>query len=212
MVSLATDTDRTLYIDYLPIKLLKLGEMGVKLQLYTVPGQVYYAATRKLVLNGADSIVFVADSQSARLDANTESREDLNTNHAEQGRKLSAMPHAFVWDKRDLPDLVAHEELDRRLNLFGAPAVGTTATTGEGVFKLLEKITKLVVEAYRADLPPGGVKVEGSPLSRRGRRRPLGCDSRPGRRPATPAVVADRCRRLDRTPRRKTRQWSLRPS
>lgn len=164
MVSLATDTDRTLYFDYLPIKLLKLGEMGVKLQLYTVPGQVYYAATRKLVLNGADGIVFVADSQSARLDANTESLEDLNTNLAEQGRKLSAMPHAFEWNKRDLPDLVAVEELDRRLNLFGAPAVGTTATTGEGVFELLEKITKLVVEGYRADLPAGGVKVEGSPL------------------------------------------------
>jgi small GTP-binding protein len=164
MVSLATDTDRTLYFDYLPIKLLKLGEMGVKLQLYTVPGQVYYAATRKLVLNGADGIVFVADSQLARLDANTESLEDLNTNLAEQGRKLSAMPHAFEWNKRDLPDLVAVEELDRRLNLFGAPAVGTTATTGDGVFELLEKITKLVVEAYRADLPPGSVKVEGSPL------------------------------------------------
>ena len=164
MVSLATDTDRTLYFDYLPIKLLKLGEMGVKLQLYTVPGQVYYAATRKLVLNGADGIVFVADSQAARLDANTESLEDLNTNLAEQGRKLSAMPHAFEWNKRDLPDLVPIEELDRRLNLFGAPAVGTTATTGQGVFDTLERITRLVVEGYRADLPPGGVKIEGSPL------------------------------------------------
>ena len=112
MVSLATDTDRTLYFDYLPVKLLKLGDMTVKLQLYTVPGQVYYGATRKLVLNGADGIVFVADSQSARLDSNTESLDDLNTNLAEQGRKLSSIPHAFEWNKRDLPDLVPLEELD----------------------------------------------------------------------------------------------------
>src|SRR5580704_6472683 len=164
MVSLATDTDRTLYFDYLPVKLLKLGDMTVKLQLYTVPGQVYYAATRKLVLNGADGIVFVADSQSARLDSNTESLEDLNTNLAEQGRKLSSMPHAFQWNKRDLPELVPVAELDRRLNLFGAPAVPTTATTGDGVFELLEKVSRLVVEGYRADLPPGGAKVEGTPL------------------------------------------------
>lgn len=191
MVSLATDTDRTLYFDYLPVKLLKLGDMTVKLQLYTVPGQVYYAATRKLVLNGADGIVFVADSQSARLDANTESLDDLNSNLAEQGRKLSAIPHAFEWNKRDLPDLVKIEELDRRLNLFGAPAVATTATTGDGVFELLEKVSRLVVEAYRADLPPGGAKVEGTPLfldaedvGLSGAIRDL-ADSRPARKPTT---------------------------
>jgi signal recognition particle receptor subunit beta len=191
MVSLATDTDRTLYFDYLPVKLLKLGDMTVKLQLYTVPGQVYYAATRKLVLNGADGIVFVADSQSARLDSNTESLEDLNTNLAEQGRKLSSMPHAFQWNKRDLPELVPVAELDRRLNLFGAPAVPTTATTGDGVFELLEKVSRLVVEGYRADLPVGGSKVEGTPLfldaedvGLSGAIRDL-ADSRPGRSPST---------------------------
>jgi mutual gliding-motility protein MglA len=191
MVSLATDTDRTLYFDYLPVKLLKLGDMTVKLQLYTVPGQVYYAATRKLVLNGADGIVFVADSQSARLDANTESLDDLNTNLAEQGRKLSAIPHAFQWNKRDLPDLVNVEDLDRRLNLFGAPAVATTATTGDGVFELLEKASRIVVEGYRADLPPGGAKVEGTPLfldaedvGLSGAIRDL-ADSRPARKPTT---------------------------
>ena len=164
MVSLATDTDRTLYFDYLPVKLLKLGDVTVKLQLYTVPGQVYYAATRKLVLNGADGIVFVADSQAARLDANIESLDDLNTNLAEQGRKLSSMPHVFQWNKRDLPDLVPVGELDRRLNLFGAPAVATVATTGVGVFEVLERITRIVAESYRAELPPSGGKVEGTPL------------------------------------------------
>jgi small GTP-binding protein len=191
MVSLATDTDRTLYFDYLPIKLLRLGDMTVKLQLYTVPGQVYYAATRKLVLNGADGIVFVADSQAARLDSNTESLDDLNANLAEQGRKLSSIPHAFQWNKRDLPDLMPVEELDRRLNLFGAPSVPTTATTGEGVFELLEKVTRLVVENYRADIPAGGVKVEGTPLfldaedvGLSGAIRDL-ADSRPARKPSS---------------------------
>jgi mutual gliding-motility protein MglA len=120
LISLATDTDRTLYFDYLPIKLLKLGDMGVKLQLYTVPGQVYYAATRKLVLSGADGIVFVADTQTARYESNQESLDDLNLNLAEQGRKLSRVPHVFQWNKRDLPALVSVDELDRRLNVTAA--------------------------------------------------------------------------------------------
>lgn len=163
MLSLATDTDRTLYFDYLPVKLLQVGDINVKLQLYTVPGQVYYAATRKLVLSGADGIVFVADTQSARMDSNLESLDDLNANLAEQGRKLSAMPHAFQWNKRDLPDLVPLDELDRRMNLFGMPSIPTVATHGDGVFDVLERITRLVVEAYRAELPVAG-KAEGMPL------------------------------------------------
>jgi signal recognition particle receptor subunit beta len=164
MLSLATDTDRTLYFDYLPVKLLQIGDVHIKLQLYTVPGQVYYAATRKLVLSGADGIVFVADTQSARLDADLESLDDLNANLAEQGRKLSAMPHVFQWNKRDLPNIVALDELDRRLNLFGAPSVPTVATSGEGVFEVLERATRLVVDAYRAELPAAGAKTEAMPL------------------------------------------------
>lgn len=153
MVSLATPTDRTLYFDFLPIRVPRVRGMAVRLQLFTVPGQVYYSATRKLVLTGADGIVFVADSQSARIDANQESLEDLNANLAEHGRALSQMPHTFQWNKRDLDDVVAEEELDRRFNLFSAPAIGTTATEGEGVFEGLEQITKLVMEAYRSELP-----------------------------------------------------------
>jgi mutual gliding-motility protein MglA len=164
MVSLATDTDRTLYFDFLPVKLLKLGDITVKLQLYTVPGQVYYSATRKLVLSGADGIVFVADTQSGRNEANLESLDDLNTNLAEQGRKLSAVPHVFQWNKRDLPDVVPVDELDRRFNLFGVPSVATIAIRGDGVFDVLERITRVVVEAYRADLPPPGGKAERGPL------------------------------------------------
>ncbi len=163
MVSLATETDRTLYFDFLPVRLLRLGEMTVKLQLYTVPGQVFYAATRKLVLNGADAIVFVADTQLARLDANHDSLDDLNANLAEQGRKLSAVPHAFQWNKRDLPEISSVDELDRRLNLFGAPSVATVATTGEGVFETLEKVTRLAVDAYRAELPQAA-RTPGVPM------------------------------------------------
>src|SRR5450759_2991712 len=123
MVSLATDTDRTLFFDFLPLDLGTISGFATRFQLYTVPGQVYYAATRKLVLNGVDGLVFVADTQTARLDANLESLDDLNANLADQGRKLSALPHAFQWNKRDLPDVAPLDELDRRLNLFGAPSV-----------------------------------------------------------------------------------------
>ncbi|HWL87566.1 MAG TPA: GTPase domain-containing protein [Polyangiaceae bacterium] len=153
LVSLATPTDRTLYFDFLPLRVQKIRNMTVRLQLFTVPGQVYYSATRKLVLTGADGIVFVADSQLARLDANQESLEDLNTNLADHGRALSQMPHLFQWNKRDLPDTVSEDELDRRFNLFSAPCLGTVATRGDGVFAALEQITKLTMETYRAELP-----------------------------------------------------------
>src|SRR5215472_3873614 len=105
LVTLKTDADRTLYFDYMPVTLTKLANLTVKLQLYTVPGQVYYAATRKLLLNGADGVVFVADTQASRLDSNLESLDDLNANLAGQGRKLSAMPHVFAYNKRDLPGI-----------------------------------------------------------------------------------------------------------
>jgi mutual gliding-motility protein MglA len=160
MVSLATDTDRTLYFDYLPLRILQVGDLNVRLQLYTVPGQVYYAATRKLVLSGADGLVFVADTQSARLDANLESLEDLNSNLAEQGRKLSSIPHVFQWNKRDLPDIVPLDELDRRLNLFGAPSLPSVAPRGEGVFEVLERVTRQVLDSYRAEPTAAGTKPE----------------------------------------------------
>lgn len=156
LVSLATPTDRTLYFDFLPVRVEPVQGMHVRLQLFTVPGQVYYSATRKLVLTGADGVVFVADSQMARADANQEALEDLNTNLAEHSRALSKMPHTFQWNKRDIREVSSIEELDRRFNLFSAPSVATVATTGEGVFKGLEEITKLVIEAYKAEMPRVG--------------------------------------------------------
>ena len=153
MVSLATPTDRTLYFDYLPIRVPRVRGMGVRLQLFTVPGQVYYAATRKLVLSGADGVVFVADSQEARLEANRESLEDLHDNLLEHDRRLADVPHTFHWNKRDLDGLVPVEELEKAFNPGGAPSLSTVATNGDGVFPGLERITRLVLRAYEADLP-----------------------------------------------------------
>ena len=123
MVSLATPTDRTLYFDFLPLRVPKIRGMNVRLQLFTVPGQVYYAATRKLVLSGADGIVFVADSQAGRSDVNQESLDDLHANLAEHARTLDEVPHTFHWNKRDLSDLLSIEELEARFNKFEAPSL-----------------------------------------------------------------------------------------
>lgn len=151
MVSLATPTDRTLYFDFLPIRIPRVRGMAVRLQLFTVPGQVYYAATRKLVLSGADGVVFVADSQSGRVDTNQEALEDLHANLAEHNRSLEDVPHTFHWNKRDLTELMTIEELDRRFNAYRAPSLGTVATKGEGVFEGLERIARLVLKAYEKD-------------------------------------------------------------
>jgi mutual gliding-motility protein MglA len=151
MVSLATPTDRTLYFDFLPIRVPRVRGMAVRLQLFTVPGQVYYAATRKLVLSGADAVVFVADSQTGRMETNQESLDDLHANLAEHNRRLDEVPHTFHWNKRDLSDLVPLDELDRRFNQYHAPSLGTVATRGEGVFEGLERITRLVLKAYEND-------------------------------------------------------------
>src|SRR5215831_20987258 len=116
MVSLATPVDRTLYFDFLPIRLPRIRGMGVRLQLFTVPGQVYYNATRKLVLTGADGLVFVADSQAGRVDANLETLENLRANLAEHDRSLASVPHIVQHNKRDLSDVLSIEELDEMLN------------------------------------------------------------------------------------------------
>jgi signal recognition particle receptor subunit beta len=109
MVSLATPTDRTLYFDFLPIRIPRVRGMAVRLQLFTVPGQVYYAATRKLVLSGADGVVFVADSQAGRADVNQESLDDLHANLGEHNRSLEVVPHTFHWKMRDLSELLSIE-------------------------------------------------------------------------------------------------------
>lgn len=160
LVSLATASDRTLYFDFLPLRGERVRGLGVRLQLFTVPGQVHYAATRKLVLTGADGIVFVADAQAARLDANLESLEDLEKNLAELGRSLATMPHVMQWNKGDLPATMSPTALDGSLNRHGAPAHSTVAATGEGVAAVLESITKVAVAAYLSTLPDAADQAE----------------------------------------------------
>jgi signal recognition particle receptor subunit beta len=155
MVSLATPVDRTLYFDFLPLRVPNVRGMGVKLQLFTVPGQVYYNATRKLVLTGADGLVFVSDSQAGRIDSNLEALENLRDNLREHGRTLDDFPHVIQHNKRDLSDVLSLKELDEMLNPHRAPSFGTAATKGEGVYESLEAITRLVVTAFESSIPPG---------------------------------------------------------
>jgi mutual gliding-motility protein MglA len=153
LVSLATPVDRTLYFDFLPVRLPPIRGMNIRLQLFTVPGQVYFNATRKLVLTGADGIVFVSDSQIVRADANLESLENLRDNLVDQGRDLARIPIVFQHNKRDLPDLLPVEELDSMLNPFSAPSFPTCAKTGQGLYESLEKISTLVLVDFEEHLP-----------------------------------------------------------
>jgi signal recognition particle receptor subunit beta len=153
MVSLATPVDRTLYFDYLPIRVPNVRDMGVRLQLFTVPGQVYYNATRKLVLTGADGVVFVADSQRARMDANLESWENLRDNLREHGRVLGELPHVLQLNKRDLPELEEPAALEAALNPHRVPSFATVATSGTGVYEALEAITRAVLSDFESRMP-----------------------------------------------------------
>jgi len=153
MVSLATPVDRTLYFDFLPIRVPHVRGMGVRLQLFTVPGQVHYNATRKLVLTGADGIVMVFDSQRAREDANLETLENLKDNLHAHGKSLAEVPHVIQYNKRDLYDVTPIDELERALNRHSAPSFATTATSGEGVYEALEAITRAVMDDFDRRVP-----------------------------------------------------------
>ncbi len=143
MVSLNTETDRTLFFDLLPMDVGMVGGFKTKLQLYTVPGQVFYNSTRKLVLKGVDGIVFVVDSQVPMLDASKESLQNLEENLKELGLKIGDIPMVFQWNKRDLKNIVPVEQLEKELNLKGQPSFQACAQDGTGVFETLRGITKL---------------------------------------------------------------------
>lgn len=150
MVSLNTETDRTLFFDLLPMDVGVVGGFKAKLQLYTVPGQVFYNSTRKLVLKGVDGIVFVADSQVAMLDANRESLQNLSDNLKELGLSLGDIPMVFQWNKRDLKNIVALETLEAELNPRSLTSFQTIASDGTGVFETLRGITKLALAQIKA--------------------------------------------------------------
>lgn len=146
LTSIATEGDRTLFFDYMPLELGKVGGMNTKFQLYTVPGQVYYNATRKLVLQGADGVVFVADSQGDKLEENIESFQNLEENLREQGLDPKTIPMVLQWNKRDLPGVMTVDELDKAINKYNAPTFEAVAVTGEGVFPTLKKLAQMVLE------------------------------------------------------------------
>ena len=149
MVSLATETDRTLFFDFLPLELGKIRGFKTRFHLYTVPGQVFYDASRKLILKGVDGCVFVADSQIARIDANEESLDNLKTNLQEYGLSLDEIPYVIQYNKRDLPSAVPVEELSDMLNTRGVPEFEACAVSGAGVFDTLKDLAKQVLTGLR---------------------------------------------------------------
>lgn len=162
LISLATDADRTLYFDFLPLNVGTIKGFATKFQLYTVPGQVYYNATRKLVLRGVDGIVFVADSQAEKLDENIESFQNLQDNLAEYGYDIDGIPTVIQYNKRDLPNAMDIADLEKALNKKGFPHFEAVAPTGEGVFKTLKMISKMVLEEIRKNKmgSPNAVKTQ----------------------------------------------------
>ena len=152
MVSLATETDRTLFFDFLPLDLGTISGFATRFQLYTVPGQVYYAATRKLVLQGVDGVVFVADSQKRQLPENIESLQDLHANLADEGFDPRAIPLVMQYNKRDLPasEISSIEDLDQALNFRDVPYFAGSAISGGGVFETLRSIASMVLSRLSA--------------------------------------------------------------
>ena len=191
LISLATETDRTLFFDFLPVELGTIKNYKVRFHLYTVPGQVFYNATRKLVLKGADGVIFVADSQRAMLDANLESMTNLRDNFAEQGVNLSDFPMVIQYNKRDLPDILSTQELNAAMNPRKVPFYEAVAMNGEGVLRTFTAISKLVlqdmqkyperhnftlsdiisntektpVKAAKEELPPAEPSMPGAPMA-----------------------------------------------
>ena len=153
MISLATETERTLFFDFLPLSLGEIRGFKTRFHLYTVPGQVFYDASRKLILKGVDGVVFVADSQDGRREANIESLENLRQNLEEQGFQLEKLPFVMQYNKRDLPTAVELDVLRQELNAeLRAPEYEAVAATGVGVFDTLKQVAKLVL----TELKKGG--------------------------------------------------------
>ena len=149
LISLATETDRTLFFDFMPLELGTVRGFKTRFHLYTVPGQVFYDASRKLILKGVDGVVFVADSQEERMDANIESLYNLEENLQSQGYDLMKIPYVLQLNKRDLNNIVPAEDLASELQRKGEPVVEAVASTGVGVFDTLKAVAKQVLTELR---------------------------------------------------------------
>jgi len=145
LISLATETERTLFFDFLPLALGDIKGFKIRFHLYTVPGQVFYAASRKLILKGVDGVVFVADSQIERMEANIESLDDLRINLSDQGYDLDKLPYTVQYNKRDLPNVAPVENMNKLLNPGNVPFFEGVAVTGPGVFETLKNVAKQVL-------------------------------------------------------------------
>ncbi|MFN3387106.1 MAG: GTP-binding protein [Candidatus Thermochlorobacter sp.] len=163
MISLATEQDRTLFFDLLPLSLGSVKGFNTKFQLYTVPGQVYYNTTRKLVLNGVDGVVFVADSQQGKMQENKESLENLKDNLAEYGIDLAKFAVVIQYNKRDLPNVYSIEELQRELNPYGFPYTEAVAFKGTGLMETLKLISKLTLQRIGQKTGTGASTAEQAP-------------------------------------------------
>lgn len=145
MVTLNTDNERTLFFDFLPLDLGTIRGFKTRFHLYTVPGQVFYEASRKLILRGVDGVVFVADSQVERMEDNLESLKSLETNLSEQGYDIKRLPIVMQWNKRDLPNIASTHDMEKKLNTLDVPSFEASAITGVGVFDCLKAVSKLVL-------------------------------------------------------------------
>jgi signal recognition particle receptor subunit beta len=165
MVSLETETDRTLFFDLLPIDVGSIAGFNTRIQLYTVPGQVFYNTTRKLVLKGVDGVVFVADSQRAMLQANAESFHNLEENLAEMGLSVETLPVVLQYNKRDLPDICTVDEMNAALNRHNWPWFEASAVSGVGVFETLKGISKFTLMALKKRLGRSGSETAQRPAA-----------------------------------------------
>lgn len=145
LVSLATETDRTLFFDFLPLDMGTVKGFKVRFHLYTVPGQVFYDASRKLILRGCDGIIFVADSQKARMEANIESIANLATNLKENGFDIRSIPYVLQLNKRDMPSAVPAAEMERLLRFRGEPMIEAVASQGTGVIETLKAAARQIL-------------------------------------------------------------------
>ncbi len=152
LVSLQTQEDRTIFFDFLQLEVGKIKGKKPKFNLYTVPGQVYYAYSRKVILNGVDGVVFVADSQFDRLEANLETLNDLENNLRQDGHKMEEFPWVIQYNKRDLPNVAPIQYLQLKLNKYNVPYFEAIATKGDGVFETLKAVINLVVANVKKKL------------------------------------------------------------
>jgi signal recognition particle receptor subunit beta len=189
LTSISTEGDRTLFFDFMPLDLGTVAGMRTKFQLYTVPGQVYYNSTRKLVLQGVDGVIFVADSDPEKMAENIESYENLIENLTEYGKDVRELPHVLQYNKRDHPNALSVEEMDRQLNRFGVPTFEAVAVTGEGVFPTLKVLAGMVLES-----------IDRMDNRRQPARAPASRAAAPARPQPAPAAPAPRAQAPARAP------------